>query len=93
MTRAVLAGDLERKPAPRIEPPASGRLGEISVPTLVIVGDADAPLIVRTAEVLANSIRGARQLVLPETAHMVNLERPAEFNQAVLDFLGQHPLG
>jgi pimeloyl-ACP methyl ester carboxylesterase len=92
MARAVLEGDLERKPTPQIEPTAAGRLGEISAPTLVIVGDADAPLVVRTAEVLANGIRDARLLVLPDTAHMVNLERPAEFNQVVLEFLAQHPI-
>ncbi|MDQ6674982.1 MAG: alpha/beta hydrolase [Chloroflexota bacterium] len=40
----------------------------------------------------ASGIRGARKLVLPNTAHMVNLERPAEFNRAVAEFLDEHPI-
>jgi pimeloyl-ACP methyl ester carboxylesterase len=32
-------------------------------------------------------VRGARSYVLEGVAHMINLERPAEFNRLVLDFL------
>jgi pimeloyl-ACP methyl ester carboxylesterase len=39
------------------------------------------------AERLAAEIAGARHMVIPGAAHMVTMERPAEFNQAVLDFL------
>jgi pimeloyl-ACP methyl ester carboxylesterase len=70
-----------------LEPPAFGRLGEVRAPTLVIVGSDDQPLIVRTAEVLASQIPGARKVVMEGLAHVPNMERPAEFNQIVLDFL------
>ena len=77
-------------PRERLDPPAIGRLGEIHVPTLVIVGDGDVPDVIATADVLAHGIEDALKVVLPDVAHMVNMERPAEFNRLVLDFLGQH---
>ncbi len=77
-------------PRERLDPPAIGRLGEIHVPTLVIVGDGDVPDVIETADMLEQGIAGARKVVFPNVAHMVNMERPEEFNRIVLDFLGQH---
>jgi 3-oxoadipate enol-lactonase len=74
----------------RLDPPANGRLGEIRTPTLVIVGDGDVPDVIETAAILERGIAGARKVVFPGVAHMVNMERPAEFNRVVLDFLRQH---
>jgi len=71
------------------QPPAYGRLGEIQVPTLVIVGANDQPLIVQTADILASQIPGARKVVMEGLAHVPNMEKPAEFNQIVLGFLAE----
>jgi pimeloyl-ACP methyl ester carboxylesterase len=62
-------------------------LPKIHVPTLVIGGDRD----ISTpwdghGDVLANNIPGAKAVRLP-TAHLSNLEKPAEFSAAVLSFL------
>jgi 3-oxoadipate enol-lactonase len=72
-----------------LEPPARRRLAEIRVPTLVMVGDYDLPEKQELAALLAERIPGAQQVVIPGVAHMVNMEKPAEFNQAVLAFLGR----
>jgi 3-oxoadipate enol-lactonase len=72
-----------------IDPPAVGRLGEIDVPTLVLPADHDPPWHERMCEVLAEGIRGARLVRIPETDHVIPLRRPEEFNQLVLGFLGQ----
>jgi pimeloyl-ACP methyl ester carboxylesterase len=77
----------------RLDPPATGRLGEIQAPTLVIVGDADTPNTIANAETLAAEIPGARKVVLPNVAHMVPMEAPDAFNRIVLDFLGSLPGG
>jgi pimeloyl-ACP methyl ester carboxylesterase len=80
----------EREPggeASQLEPLAVERLDEINVPTLVIIGDGDVHEIVRTADLLTQSIAGARKVVIPNVAHVPNLERPDEINQLVLDFL------
>lgn len=66
---------------------AIDRLAEIRAPTLIIVGDRDQPDLLENAELLASGIAGARKVVIPGAAHMVNMERPQEFNRIVLDFL------
>ena len=73
--------------SPPLEPPARGRLGDIAIPTLVVVGDEDVEDIKQIAAVLAERIPGARKVTLPDTAHMIPLERPEEFNRILLDFL------
>jgi pimeloyl-ACP methyl ester carboxylesterase len=67
--------------------PAADRLGTLSTPTLVIVGELDQPTPVAAAEFMAARIPNARHIVLPDTAHLPNLELPAEFNRLVLGFL------
>lgn len=71
----------------RLEPAAIGRLGEIRVPTLAVVGDLDMPDILEIVELIGKNVTGARAVVIKGVAHMVNMERPAEFNRVVLDFL------
>ena len=80
--------DGETKPRP-LEPPAIGRLAEIQAPTLIILGDLDTSGTLAMADFLARGIAGARKVVIPGTAHMVNMERPGEFNRVVLDFLSE----
>ncbi len=73
----------ETPPIP-LEPPAIGRLSEIRVPTLVILGEWDAP---NPLEQLAAEIPGAKKVVMAGTAHHPFMEKAAEFNRIVLDFL------
>jgi 3-oxoadipate enol-lactonase len=76
----------EQAQAQELEPPASARLGEIKVPTLVIIGDQDVSSIQAIADLLATSIPGARKVVMHNTAHVPTMEQPEAFNQIVLDF-------
>jgi hypothetical protein len=55
------------------------------VPTLVMIGDEDEPC-VEPAVFLRRKIATSGLLVAPQTGHAVNLEEPALFNQAVLNF-------
>ena len=71
-----------------LQPPAAGRLSEIKVPTLVIVGDLDASGPQAMADAMERGIPGAKKVVFPGVAHMVNMEKPEEFNRLVLEFLG-----
>jgi 3-oxoadipate enol-lactonase len=66
------------------------RLGEIRVPTLVLVGEEDQPDMHAIAERLAREIPGARLERIEATAHVPNLERPREFDELVLPFLREH---
>jgi pimeloyl-ACP methyl ester carboxylesterase len=62
------------------------RLRELSVPTLLIVGEHDAPC-VRVHRFMADTIPGARHVVIPGVGHLTNLEAPTAFNRAVTTFL------
>lgn len=70
-----------------LDPPAAGRLAEVKVPTLVIVGDLDTSSTQASAEFLANSVEGAKKIVFEGVAHMVNMEEPEKFNRVVLEFM------
>lgn len=72
-----------------LDPPAAGRLTEVRVPTLVMWGDIDDPGVLAGSPLVADGIRGAQRHVFHGVAHMLNLERPLEFNRRVLDFLGE----
>jgi pimeloyl-ACP methyl ester carboxylesterase len=63
------------------------RLGELNVPTLVVVGDEDRPDMQAIAERLAREIPGARSATIAGTAHVPSMERPREFDELVLPFL------
>ena len=71
----------------KLDPAAAQRLGEIGVPTLVVVGDADVEDFAQIATIVAAGIPGARHLVIEDAAHVVALEKPAEFNRGLLEFL------
>jgi pimeloyl-ACP methyl ester carboxylesterase len=70
-----------------LEPPAIHRLGTITAPTLVIVGERDVVDFQRIADILARGIPGAKKVVIPGVGHMANMEDPAQFNALVLAFL------
>lgn len=70
-----------------LEPPAANRLEEINVPTAVVVGDLDTRRTLDVADFLCAKVAGARKFVVREAAHLPNMERPAEFNRIVLEFL------
>jgi pimeloyl-ACP methyl ester carboxylesterase len=73
---------------PGIDPPAYARLEDVSVPTLVLPADHDPPYARRIYGELGERIRGARVVRIPDVDHVVNLRKPAEFDDAVLGFLG-----
>ena len=65
------------------------RLGEISVPTLVLVGELDVPDIHRLADRLEREIPGARRATIEGAAHVPSMEWPDEFDRLVLGFLDE----
>jgi pimeloyl-ACP methyl ester carboxylesterase len=80
--------DMQPPPNP-LTPPAAQRVAEIQVPALVIAGALDHPEILRAADVMVSAINGAQKVVIPDSAHLPNMEKPAAFNRAVLDFLSR----
>jgi pimeloyl-ACP methyl ester carboxylesterase len=72
------------------DPPAAGRLGDISAPMFCVLGDRDMPDVMEIVNKLVTQVPGAKKVVFKGAAHMVNMEQPAEFNRTVLEFLAQH---
>lgn len=67
--------------------PVIERLSTIKQPTLVIVGDRDFSNIKAIADILSTKIPGAQRVVMTGVSHHLNMEKPREFNQLLLDFL------
>ena len=65
------------------------RLPEIACPTLVVWGDRDRLISVRDADTFEQLIPNARKVVFPDTGHVAMLERPAQFNALLEDFLNE----
>lgn len=67
--------------------PAIGRLNEIRVPTLIVVGASDIPDVHAHTGALEAGISGARRVVVPGAGHLVQLEKPEILNREILGFL------
>jgi 3-oxoadipate enol-lactonase len=63
-------------------------LKQIDVPTLVIIGEKDPATIPEYGELIAASIPGAETFVVPDAAHLSNIEQPDIYTKALVDFLG-----
>ncbi|MCA1566904.1 MAG: alpha/beta hydrolase [Acidobacteria bacterium] len=62
-------------------------LREINCPALIIVGSLDQITPPADAELMRREIRGSRLEVIAGAGHVSNVERPAEFNRALENFL------
>jgi pimeloyl-ACP methyl ester carboxylesterase len=70
-----------------LDPPAKGRLSEVSAPTLVIAGEFDVPAIRDVSTLLADGISGARRIDLP-AGHVPPVEMPERVTSVLEEFLG-----
>ena len=68
---------------------ASDALGSIDVPVLVLAADDDKLTPVKYGAFLANSIKHSELVTITDAGHFSNLEKPAEVNRAIADFLNR----
>ena len=73
---------------PRID--LTARLKEIKCPILVIVGADDPGTPVAMAREIHDNAPGSKLVVLPQAAHLANLEQPAGFTRALQEFLSSN---
>ena len=66
------------------------RLGEISVPTLITVGELDMCLPPAYSHELHNAIAGSDLVVFPGGSHLYGIQDPQTFNAATLGWLAEH---
>jgi pimeloyl-ACP methyl ester carboxylesterase len=67
----IASSDLQRQ-----DPPVFDRLGEISVPTSLLVGDADYPPFIQANREAAARIPGCELTVVPGVDHLLPLREP-----------------
>jgi 3-oxoadipate enol-lactonase len=65
----------------------TARLKEIKCPVLVLCGDKDPGTPPAMAREIHEHAPGSKLIMIPDAAHLSNLEQPAAFNQALQDFL------
>ena len=67
--------------------PAVERLAELKVPSLVIIGENDLPVLALAADYLTTHISDATRVLVSDAAHLPNMEHPEQFCSIVEDFL------
>lgn len=65
-------------------------LPNVKVPTLVVIGENDAPLMAG-CQYMARKIPGAKLVTVPKSGHYPNIDEPKIFNDALCDFLAKLP--
>lgn len=83
-----IAGDLM---AMAERPDSTGMLEEIRCPTQIIVGELDQATPPADSQLMADRIAGAALAVIPDAAHLSNLEAPDRFTAVVREFLSRLP--
>jgi pimeloyl-ACP methyl ester carboxylesterase len=67
----------------------SGEIGSIRTPTLIVCGSEDKMTPPALSESLREMIPGARLALIPEAGHLVMMEDPEGFNEALRSFVAE----
>ena len=86
-TLSAAPQDLTHADFPRPTPDSLPRLGEIRVPTLILVGDIDIPDVHAHAGVIEAGIPNSRRIVVEDSGHLMYIEKPEEFTRLVIIFI------
>jgi pimeloyl-ACP methyl ester carboxylesterase len=91
MNRLALAHEAKQlgKRLPDTETSAAARLHELKIPVLVIVGEHDLPYLQAAADYMVENIPSALKVVLPDAAHLPNMDHPDQFQSVVRSFLDE----
>ena len=81
------ARDLLGPPASPASPAGIGALARFRKPALVVNGESDTQIRLRTAEALARALPVAERVVVPAAGHLPNLDNPNAYNEAIQAFL------
>jgi pimeloyl-ACP methyl ester carboxylesterase len=89
--RQPVAGIVGALRALRERPDSTLLLSKISVPVMVVAGDADQITPAAVMREMADTIPGARFMQIRDAGHLTPLEQPVAVNTALADFLAELP--
>ena len=87
-----LLPNLARQNVVPTQPPikvAVRSLSEIKVPALILAGEYDIPDVHAHAGVINAGIANSKREIIPRSGHLIPIEQPALFNEAVMNFLNK----
>ncbi len=88
MDKIALANEDLREKLQEIDTAArTAGINRIEAPALVVVGEYDLPDIRAAADDLATKLSDRDAVVIPNAAHLPNLEQPEAFNDELFEFL------
>jgi pimeloyl-ACP methyl ester carboxylesterase len=70
-----------------LRPDSTDLLAQITIPTLLAVGEHDTLTTPDEMRAMHEAIAGSTLVEIPHAAHLSNLENPQAFNQALVEFL------
>jgi pimeloyl-ACP methyl ester carboxylesterase len=73
--------------------PAVDRLGEVAVPTLVVIGDYDVTDALHSAKLFLDGIPDAEEARFADSAHLPSVEHPQRFTGILRDWLSRRLAG
>jgi 3-oxoadipate enol-lactonase len=68
----------------------TARLKEIRTPILILCGDKDPGTPPAMSKEMHENAPGSKLVMVPDAAHLANLEQPAAFTKALRDFIAAH---
>jgi 3-oxoadipate enol-lactonase len=71
----------------RLAPPAAQQLERLTMPVLAMAGALDVSDVAACARLLEEHVPTARASIMPDAAHMIELEAPEQLAQVILDLL------
>lgn len=78
---------MENWPWEPLSPTTYERLGQLTMPVLLIIGEADTPLVQRVADSTAARLPNAELFRIPDADHLPQMVEPDVFNARVRAFL------
>ena len=80
-------GFINKDPQLNLDPPAIQQLDRINLPTLIVTAEYDYEACREMADILERTIANAKKADITDAGHLMPVEKPAEFNKIVLDFI------
>lgn len=67
----------------RADPPAFGRLGEVTAPAVMVIGGLEYPMVTTVSTAIAERVPGCETILFPQADHLLPLRCPARLAEVI----------